>query len=319
MKKTFKRFLTESQHLPHWPKNKEELIVAYQKIMIEEETGEVMMPIFYDDEHPSDSMIGQNTMFGQKPKVIFNDDLTISIAQHHHGRVQIHRWMLVDGQLPFPFKDVGIEFSVEKGCQLKSLAGVPRKCVSFCVWYDGLADGVTDFIGGPEEVEESYIIQLCPSIKSSAGLPKSLSGAKLELACVNLQDFSYLPNDLDALVLGHSPHFTEEHLKYLPSHAKEINFTKLPGLTSFHNIHKYVKSVKKIGSFEVKISSSILGLSMISDLEEVDDCFYDVNSDDKDWPSDGIFDLVSKYIVTHEVFDFQEALNDLGLTELAKL
>ena len=96
----------------------------------------------------------------------------------------------------------------------------------------------------------------------------------------------------------------------------------LGNLHSFHNIHKYVKSTKKIGAYEVKIKSSILGLSMISGLEEINECFFDVNADDEDWldwPTEGIIDIVNKYIGTHDVFEFQEDLVNAGLKELAKL
>ena len=314
MKKTFKHFLTESQKLPHWPKTKDELITAYQKVMIDEETGEVLMPPYYDEDHPI------SKQYGQDKGIIFNDDLTVSLAHHSHAdRVQIHKWMLVDGQLPFPFKDVDLEFSIEKGCDLKSLAGTPRKCESFKVWMNGLAESVSNLVGGPEDVEEDYIVQLCLGIKSTEGLPKSLSGGRLELSCPNLEDFSHIPKEVKSLMIGHTLHFTEEHLQFLPAHSEEIDFSMLGNLHSFHNIHKYVKSTKKIGAYEVKIKSSILGLSMISGLEEIDECFFDVNSDDKDWPTEGIIDIVNKYIGTHDVFEFQEELVDAGFNELAKL
>lgn len=316
MKKTFKHYLTESRKLPHWPKTKDELIAAYQKVMIDQETGEVMMEPYDDDEHPTSHKVGKTD------RVVFNDDLTVSIKTPQNAykdhRVQIHNWMLVDGHLPFPFKEVSVGFSIEKACNLKSLAGVPKKCESFNVWQRGLDNTVTDFVGGPDVVEESFTVRLNDGIKSTAGLPKSVP-KRLELICDNLEDFSHLPKDTAELVLGRTPHFTEEHFKFLPPHSSLIAFSNLKGLHSFHNLHKYVKSTKKIGLYEVKITSSILSLSMISDLAEVDEYFYDVNADDKDWPTDGIIQIVNKYIGTHDVFEFQEELANAGYHELAKL
>lgn len=315
MKKTLKQYLTESQKLPHWPKTKDELIAAYQKVMIDQDTGEVMMPPYYDDDHPVPENLRQwsHTNFA-----VINDDLTVSI-KNDRSRVQIQKWMLVDGQLPFPFKEVDMAFDIEKQCGLKSLAGTPRKCESFCAYHYGLGEEVKNFIGGPEEVETAYIAQLCDGITSTIGLPKSMPGAKLELSCDNIQDYSHLPKEVNELVICRSPHFTEEDFKYLPSHADFIAFSSLKGLTSLHNLHKYVKSLNRLGLFEVKISSSILGLAMISNLSEVDEYFYDVNSDDKDWPTDGIIQIVNKYLGTHDVFEFQEALVEAGFNELAKL
>ena len=311
MKKTLKHFLTESKKLSHWPKNKEELIAAYEKVMVDQETGEVMMPPYYDELKPETEHLAHLNV------TEFNDDLTVSIKHTRASRVQIHKWMLVNGQLPFPFKDVDIEFSIEKGCDLKSLAGVPRKCESFKIWMNSLAESVSNLVGGPEDVEEDYIVQLCLGIKSTEGLPKSVGG-RLELSCPNLEDFSRLPKEVKSLMIGHTLHFTEEHLQYLPAHSEEIDLSMLGNLHSFHNIHKYVKSVKKIGTYEIKIRSSILGLSMISGLEEIDECFFDVNSDDEDWPTEGIQEIVNKYIGTHDVFEFQEELVNAGLKELAK-
>lgn len=318
MKKTFRQYLTESQRLPHWPKTKDELIKAYQKIMIDEDTGEVMMPPYYDDEHPVPENLRQ---YSHTNFTTFNDDLTVSVKSRFGSgdRIQIHKWMLVDGHLPFPFKEVSMDFEIEKGCDLKSLAGTPQKCESFAANYGALGTGVKNFIGGPEEVETAYIVQLCDGITSTVGLPKAIPNGKLELTCDYIEDFSHLPKEVNELVIGRSPHFTEEDFKYLPSHAEFIAFTSLKGLKSFHNLHKHVKSLHRLGLYEVRISSSILGLAMISNLSEVDEYFYDVNSDDKDWPTDGIIQIVNKYIGTNDVFEFQEELVDAGLTELAKL
>lgn len=314
MKKTLKRFLTESQKISHWPKTKDELIKAYQKIMIDQDTGEVLMAPYYDDEHPAPESLRQ---YSHTNFTTFNDDLTVSI-KHNSGRVQIQQWMLVDGKLPFPFKDVDTEFNIEKGCKLKSLVGVPKTCESFCVWQEGL-DGVTNLVGGPEEVEESYTVQLCDSLTSTAGLPKSMAGGRLELTCEHLEDFSHLPKELRTLVIGHSPHFTHEDFKHLPSQMAELDFSMLKNLHSFHNLSKYVKSLHKLGLFEVKINSSILSLALINNLKEVDEYFYDINSDDKDWPTDGVIQIVNKYLGTQDIFEFQEELNDAGFKELAKL
>lgn len=307
MKKTLKQYLTESQKLPHWPKTLEELQEVYKKVSINDETGEVMM-------HPISKY---------DPLVIFNDDLTVSLRRvHSNDRVQIADWMLVDGMLPFPFKDVDCAIVVNKDCGLKSFAGFPRKCNAISIEENGLHESVKDLTGCSEEVKFSLSIFACGGIESLNGFPKHIVEDEFNLSvrfCSNFKDFSHIPRKLEKLNIGATPHFTEEDFKYLSPEVETISFDNLKNLKSLHNIHKYVKSAKCINLYETKIFSSILGLSLIKGLTEVDESFYDINNDDKSWPTDGIIEIVEKYMGTQDVFEFQEALVEAGFNELAKL
>ena len=137
--------------------------------------------------------------------------------------------------------------------------------------------------------------------------------------CSNFKDFSHIPRKLEKCNISATTHFTEEDFKYLPNEVETLSLDNLENLKSLHNIHKYVKSAKRISLYQTKIFSSILGLSMIKGLNEVEESFYDVNNDDKSWPIDGIIEIVEKYMGTQDVFEFQEALVESGFNELAKL
>jgi len=308
MKKTFKHFLIESQKLPHWPKTVEELKKIYAKICVDPDSGEVMMPMFSD-------------LF-EDASVKFNDDVTVSIDWHHRvDRIQIQDWNLVDGQMPFPFKDVKTAFVISQGCKLKSLAGVPRSCEVFTIEEQGLDSTVKDLVGGPEEVNSSFSVFACDGIEYIRGFPTKI-GNDMNLSirfCKNFKDFSGIPEKLGNFNLSSTEHFTNDNLKDLPKEVDTLSLDQLPKLTSLHNIHKYVKSAKRITLYQTKIFSSILGLAMINGLNEVEESFYDVNNEDKSWPTDGIIPIVEKYIGSHDVFEFQEELVDAGFTELAKI
>ena len=313
MKKTLKQYLTESQKLPHWPKTLEELEEAYMKVCIDGEsgndTGEVMMPPI--------------SRSRQSSLVTFNDDLTVSIKRNSpNDRVQIADWMLVDGMLPFPFKEVDSAIVVNRDCGLKSFAGFPRKCNAISIEEFGLHESVKDLTGCSEEVKFSLSIFSCSGIESLNGFPKHIVEDEFNLSvrfCTNFKDFSHIPRKLEKINIGSTPHFTEEDFKYLPSDVDTLSLDYLENLKSLHNIHKYVKSAKRISLYQTKIFSSILGLSMIKGLNEVEESFYDVNNDDKSWPTDGIIEIVEKYMGTQDVFEFQEALIESGFNELAKL
>ena len=309
MKKTFKNFLTESQRLSHWPKTVEELEQAYMKICVDDDTGEVMMPPV------------SRTRFSDQ--VMFNDDLTVSIKRNSAtDRVQIAESMLVNGQLPFPFKDVDSAFVVNNGCKLKSLAGFPRSCSAVSIEENGLDESVKNLEGGPEEIKFSLSIFSCPGIESLKGFPRRIVNDEFNLSvryCENLRDFSDIPKKLEKCTIGKTEHFTVENLKDLPSDVEILSLDQLPNLTSLHNIHKFVKNAKRLSLYQTKIFSSILGLAMITGLNEVEESFYDVNNEDKSWPTDGIIPIVEKYMGTQEVFDFQEELVEAGFKELAKL
>lgn len=310
MKTSLKQYLTEGQTLPHWPKTKEELIAVYRKCMVSEETGEVMMPIYYEKGH----------QFESHNNVEFNDDLTVSVKGYKSDDyMTIAPWMLVNNQLPFPFKEANsISFLVERDCKLKSFAGFPRKCKSVDISFHGMDNSVKNFIGGPEYVEEAFGIK-DSGIESMDGFPKMGDDCSIFLQTDGLKDFSKIPKNVKNLTIAESKHFTHEDFKHLPESADIIAFSSLPNLHSLHNIHKYVKHLRVLGIFNTKIQYAILGVAMINGLETIDPEFFDVNSDDSTWPADGVEEVVNKYIGTHDIFGFQEDLTDLGLTELAKI
>jgi hypothetical protein len=303
---TFKGFLTESQGLSHWPKTLEELKEVYMKVCIHDETGEVMMPPIFQRPRP----------LQPDKNIEFNDDLSVTLKDD----IRIEHWMLVNGMLPFKIREVDGDVAIVSDCGLASLIGLPRKCKSIIFGANSLTEAVKNLQGGPEEVEKAYIVSMCDALESLDGLPKNLpNDVTLNFFSKNLKDFSALPKRCGALTIGHSEFFNVEDLKYLPEYSNEINFSSIPKLTSFHNINKYVKSTYQLGCYKCKISSSILGLSLIKELDIIDDCFYDVNGHDLSWPTDGILPIVEKYIGKQDIFEFQEELVNAGFNELAKL
>lgn len=309
MKKTFRQYLTEGQRLPHWPKTKEELIEAYQKVMTHPDTGEIKLPTYRGKDH----------QFSFYDITQFNDDLTVSIPESISDEVLIENWMLVDGQLPFPFKEVNVNFEVTVDCKLKSMEGLPKKCFSINFRHNGLDSSVKNFIGGPEMVRDFLSIDSY-GITSLEGFPKMENGCAVFLTLPSLTDFSGIPRNVNRLTIS-SNTFSHEDFKYLPASADKIVFSSCPNLHSLHNLHKYVKNLRILGFFSTEIYYSILSLAMINGLKNVDHAFHDINGDgdSKHWPADGVEDLLDKYVGTHDVFEFQEDLVDLGLTELAKL
>lgn len=303
MKKTFKTYLTESQRLPHWPKTLEELKAAYVKICVDSNTGEVLMPV---DGHWGDGV----------SDVIYNDDLTVTLKPSGSDTATIESWMLVDGYLPFPFKECELPFEVANDCGLKSLAGLPEKCDSISFRLDALAPSVKNLVGGPKEVDKSFSLEQC-SVESLEGFPKVNEEGSIFLTTSSLKDFRGLPKRIRHLTIGKSQHFTHESFEFLPQQAELIAFTDVPNLFSLHNLHKYVKSLKRLGIFKTKITSAILSLALIKGLEEVDPEFF--NKKDMNWTIYDIDTIVNKYIGTGEIFDFQEELEEAGEKELAKL
>lgn len=302
MKKTFKTFLAESQRLPHWPKTVEELEEAYTKVCINPDTGEVMMPII-SETHRSNS-------------IVFNDDLTVSLKYSGSERVQIEDWMLVDGYLPFPFKSVDLDIEVLRDCKLKSLQGLPQECKSISYGMFALDSSIKNLVGGPAKVSESFAIHEC-GVESLEGFPEMDDDCSIYLTTSSLKDFTKIPKVARSLSIGNSLHFTHEHFEFLPERAELIAFTGLKNLRSLHYLHKHVKSLKQLGIFNTKITSSILSLALINGLEQVDPEFF--NPEDMSWRIEDIEDIVDKYVGTGEVFDFQEALEEAGHKELAKL
>lgn len=302
MKKTFKTYLTESQRLPHWPKTLEELKAAYVKICVDPNTGEVLMPV---DGHWGDGV----------SDVIYNDDLTVTLKPQGPESATIEKWMLVDGYLPFPFKECNLPFEVANDCELKSLAGLPEKCESISYRLNALAPTVKNLVGGPKEVN-SFSLEHC-SVESLEGFPKVDEEGSIFLTTPSLKDFSGIPRRIKHLTIGKSQHFTHESFEHLPQQAELIAFTDVPNLHSLHNLHKHVKTLQRLGIFKTKITSAILGLALIKGLEEVDPEFF--NKNDMSWRIDDIENIVDKYIGSGEIFDFQEALEEAGEKELAKL
>ena len=193
-------------------------------------------------------------------------------------------WMLVNNQLPFPFKEANsISFLVERDCKLKSFAGFPRKCKSVDISFHGMDNSVKNFIGGPEYVEEAFGIK-DSGIESMDGFPKMGDDCSIFLQTDGLKDFSKIPKNVKNLTIAESKHFTHEDFKHLPESADLIAFASLPNLHSLHNIHKYVKHLRVLGIFNTKIQYAILGVAMINGLETIDPEFFDVNSDDSTWP-----------------------------------
>lgn len=303
MKKTFRQYLTESTRLPHWPTTKEDLINAYMKVCVDADTGEVYMP--YMDKTDSNW------------NVKFNDDLTVTIVHDENIPFYIHPHMLVDSTLPFPLKEVNANIEVAKGCKIKSFAGFPRKAKSIHFLQDSLDDSIHDFVGGPEEVETSFAVTLCDGITSLKGLPKIDEDGSLFFECSNISDFTGIPRRIKHLTIAHSQHFSQADFKFLPEESELLAFTYLPKLNSFHEIDKYVKKTNRIGFFVTKIFSCILGLAMIEGLSEVDDGFY--TKDDESWPNDDATTIVNKFVGTKDIFEFQDALEEAGFMELAKL
>ncbi len=302
MKKTFKTYLTESQRLPHWPKTIEELEEAYSKVCVDDLTGEVMMPPVSKRD--------------QSNFVTFNDDLTVSIGSSSNGRVSIEPWMLVDGYLPFPFKEVFVPIEVDRDCEVKSLAGFPLECDDLSFGENALDASIKNLIGGPNRVNESFSIGEC-GIESLEGFPTMRDDCSIFLTTKTLKDFRKLPKRVRHLTIGSSKHFTHESFEHLPEYAYLIAFSDVPNLYSLHNLHKHVKTLAKLGLFKTRITSAILSLALIKGLQEVDPEFFNVK--DMSWAIDGIDQIVNKYIGTGEIFDFQEELEMAGQKELAKL
>jgi hypothetical protein len=325
MKTTFKGYLKEGKNhsLPHWPKTKKQAEEIYTKIKEEKDKGADALTLFQLFPPLLKNETDKASL--KTEYAVCNDDGSVSFfknKQNTHLYIGITREMLVAGHLPFRIATLeNFPLSIEKNANLESLIGFPETVSFFTANGGSLSPSITDFSDIPRFTKTCYISS--EYIKSMNGLKPGFPKTELTLQCENLTDFDGLQNiGENSYINLEGTHFNENDFKYLNKSLDSIRIGgKYPntkaknGLTSLHNLHKYVKHDAQISLQDQQISSSILSLVYLTDINV--NGFYYPNGEQID--DKQISPIIREYSGSGKIFEFQDALIEAGFEHLAKL
>ncbi|MEM2159531.1 MAG: hypothetical protein QXN55_01100 [Candidatus Nitrosotenuis sp.] len=136
---------------------------------------------------------------------------------------------------------------------------------------------------------------------------------KLTLNTANLRTLRGVPESsiFGALIIASNE---LEELDYLPSAMASLNIMDCPKITSLHNIHTKIKSMKLI-FVNKEISNSILGLVLIKDISNILS-----NSADKDSKLNKARRILNDcFLRKKDLLECKAELIENGLSEYAKL
>ena len=203
-------------------------------------------------------------------------------------------------------------FVIEHKHNVSSLEGSPIHCKKKCEIHSRILKSLE---GAPEIVDAMFYID-APLLTDLKGGPKEV------------QTFIFY-GDLDRSKLTSlegSPEkcqsFSIEHVKKLSSlkgitpNLVELKLDNCVGLKSFKDIHKHVKSLKKLFLINTIPSSHILGLLLINGLSFLS---YEIDDDVYDDRLITALDIIKKHLHDKDILACQTELIEKDLDEYAQL